>query len=942
MTHFFDRRDPWGNGYAMWVVLALVFVAPLAWWSLKQTRLENDVEHWLPAEDPQLKVLRWAREQFPVEERIFLTWDDSSLGDARLTRLVEKLEGFTDAEGVKRSGLVHVSDVVEPREILLAMQEHSIEPREAVRRLEGTVLGAGPLRVKLTDAAKRRLRKVKAELAATAKSRFGIDLRFHEAQPNLAALVTVPLPDGEDALEHVAPAILRPDGELSDETTLDHDLSVSFRGMRSGSPLTREVAAWLEQATLGADDGSAGTERLISRCFFVPGAPAAVAVGLSEVGLAEKREAIVAIRAAAETVGIPPDQLRLGGSAIAGTELNAEVKQAGWDKSQPLHLIHKRSVILTSALIGALMAFCMVRNLRLAALILFVAWFTPFLAVALVPVTGGSMNMVLVVMPSLLMLLTLSGAIHVANYWKHAALHNPASAVVETCKVSAAPCGLASLTTAIGLASLCTSPLAPVRDFGLYAAIGTLLSLGMVLYVLPALLQLWPARPPARGEVDNTVWRIFGRAMTHRPSLQAAVFLLICGVATFGLTRFRTETKVIRYFPETSRVVQDYRFIEENLAGIVPVEVIVRFDEQAQGEQNFLQRMEVIRAIEEAFRQYSEVSGAISLADFQPVSVPPESDSFLANKQYIKRANTIEERIREGEVPASRSFYTVAARANDLDQAGDRGLNHPKDELWRISAQTAVMSDTEYSRILTDLNQLTQNVLRLHPGTEHVITGAVPLFLRTQVAVLESLVTSFGLAGFLILGVFIIRLRSLPAAIVAMIPNVLPIVVVFGAISWFGHRVDIGTMITASIALGIAVDGTLHYLTWFQSGLKIGHTRRQAVIDALAHCGPPMWQTSLVVAGGLLVLAPAELLLISRFGWLLSAMIFVALLADVMLLPNLLASPLGKLFEPRLAASKEPKPSAAEPATAATPAAVPAPHLSFEAPVRSSVRTDNV
>lgn len=940
MTHFFERRDPWGNGYALWVVLALVFVAPLAWWSLKQTRLENDVEHWLPADDPELKVLRWARTQFPVEERIFLTWDDSSLGDARLTKLVERLEGFTDAEGVNRAGLTQVSDVVEPREILLAMQEHGIEPREAVRRLEGTVLGAGPLRIKLTDAAKTRLRKVKAELTAAAQAKFGIDLRFHEGQPNLAALVSVPVPEGETAPDRTEAAVLTALGELSEDSSIEHDLAVSFRGMRAGTPLTRDVAAWLEQSTLGAGEGATGDERLISRCFFVPGAPAAVAVGLSEVGLAEKREAVQAIRLAAEAVGIPKDQLRLGGSAIAGTELNAEVKQSAWDKSQPLSLIHKRSVILTSALVGALMAFCLVRNLRLAALILFVSWFTPYLSVALVPVTGGSMNMVLVVMPSLLMLLTLSGAIHVANYWKHAALHNPATAVVETCKVSAAPCGLASLTTAIGLASLSTSPLSPVRDFGLYAAVGTLLSLGMVLYVLPALLQLWPARPPAPSEVDHSVWRLFGRAMTHRPSLQAAAFLLICGIATFGLVRFRTETKVIRYFPDASRVVQDYRFIEENLAGIVPVEVIIRFDEQSQGEQNFLQRMEVVRAVEEAFRKYPEVSGAISLADFQPVSAPPESDSFLANKQYIKRANVIEERIREGEISGSNSFYTVAAAGHDLHQPGDRGLNQPKDELWRISAQTAVMSDAEYGRILADLNRVTQDVLRLHPGTQHVITGAVPLFLRTQDAVLESLITSFGLAGILILGVFVIRLRSFPAAVVAMVPNVVPITVVFGLISWFGHRVDIGTMITASIALGIAVDGTLHYLTWFQSGLKIGHSRSQSVIDALAHCGPPMWQTSLVVAGGLLVLAPADLLLISRFGWLMSAMIFVALLADIMLLPNLLASPLGKLFEPRPAARAEPQP--AEPVPAAPPSVVPAPHLTtFEAAARATSGTEH-
>ena len=105
-------------------------------------------------------------------------------------------------------------------------------------------------------------------------------------------------------------------------------------------------------------------------------------------------------------------------------------------------------------------------------------------------------------------------------------------------------------------------------------------------------------------------------------------------------------------------------------------------------------------------------------------------------------------------------------------------------------------------------------------------------------------------------------------------------------------------MITASIALGIAVDGTLHFLTWVQFGLKNGQSRRDAIINALTHCGPAMLQTSLAVIIGLLVLVPAELLLISRFGWLMAAMIGVALLSDLVFLPQLLAGPLGHLFEP--------------------------------------------
>ena len=80
-------------------------------------------------------------------------------------------------------------------------------------------------------------------------------------------------------------------------------------------------------------------------------------------------------------------------------------------------------------------------------------------------------------------------------------------------------------------------------------------------------------------------------------------------------------------------------------------------------------------------------------------------------------------------------------------------------------------------------------------------------------------------------------------------------------------------MITASVALGIAVDGTLHLLTWFRKGIQEGLTRNQAIEKALMHCGPAMWQTSAAVGIGLIMLAFADLLLVHRFGWLMAALI---------------------------------------------------------------------
>lgn len=922
MTHFFDRKDPWGNGMAVWVVMAMVFILPVAWWSIGQTTLENNVEKWLPNDDPELKVHQWLADRFPVEERIYVSWDNSSLNDPRIRTLVEKLQGKMDTDGIRRGGVPHISHVFEPRDLLVIMQKNGVPPHEAMRRLEGVILGAGSLKLKLTEFGKTGLRQTKNELTAAAKTRFGVDLQFSEPIPDFWTLVAVPPPppeDGEAASDPASPAVMDAAGKLIEIDSVEHDLQVIWKGIRPASEQTREIADWLTSFVPEKDAG----EKVVEKCFFALGSPVTIALAISEAGSADKSETVEVIREAAVAAGIPADTLRLGGSTVSATELNHEVSKAVWNTNFPLTQFHRRSVVLTAALLCAVLAYLLVRSIRLATFVLLVSLYATLLATALVPVTGGSMNMVLVVMPPLLMLLTLSGAIHVVSYWKHAACQNEATAVTESVRMSRMPCFLASLMTAFGLISLCTSSLTPVRDFGIYAAAGTMLSLGVILLCLPSLLRIWPGKPPAEHELDHPGWRMLGTGLTKWPLVQSLVVLTICVICSYGLTRVKAETKVIRYFPDQARIVQDYWFIETYLAGILPLETIVRFDAQSQKETTFLDRMEIVRRIQDRFRANSEITGSLSLADFLPTSEPLSEDAgLLSRTRHIKRANLIQQRIRDGEVPAAKNFYTVSDQVHELNQ--------PADELWRITSQVAIMTDNDFTAVMADVDQISQDILKMQPGAVHTLTGSVPLFVRTQQAVVHSLISSLGLAFVLILGVFVIRLRSFWAGLVAMIPNIVPITVVFGGISWLGQKVDVGSMITASIALGIAVEGTLHYLTWMQLGMRMGLTRRKAIINALVHCGPPMAQTRLAVALGLLVLVPAELLLISRFGWLMATMIGVALLAHIILMPQLLAGPLGRLFEPPLAApggsgtGPGPDNSNASP----EPEGIPAPHFS--------------
>ncbi|MFH1301200.1 MAG: MMPL family transporter [Planctomycetota bacterium] len=912
MASFFQKRDPWGHRLSLWVVVFMIFITPVLVGVLREIRQENNVENWLPPDDPQSKVLAWHRHSFGIEDRVLLSWEGSSLTDLRAERLKTLLLGKPDEQGIRRGGSPYIQNVVTPQDAIQKMVEYRVEPSEAQERLKGVLLGTGMLKIRLTEAGKNRQEQTTQELIDKAKSELGLVLTVKPAfkewvemvdESQEAEVIDVPANESADQVDYKALVAAMP----------AHDFQVTWPRMQPDAELTnqlKQLALSLTRPQIlpeSSDASSAETSAsaqptLVEDCFFAVGTPIAIAIELSDTGDADHAAAIEAVKTAATRAGIPEASLHMGGRPVAGAALNSMVKQSSWNTAYPVWQFHKRSVTLFSGLIGIFLAFLMLRSLRLACLVLLVSYYTTFVAVAIVPLTGGTMNMVLVVMPTLLTVLTLSGAIHVANYWKHAAHVDMKTAVTQAVEMARAPCIMASLTTAIGLASLMTSPLSPVRDFGLYSSIGCLISLLMVLYGLPSLLELWPAKPPKASEIDTRNWQQFGRILSRHQVLVSMSCLVIFVVSCYGFKWFRTETKVIRYFPDSSRVIQDYLFLEENLSGITPVDTVICFDENAQKNLNFVERVELVRKIQHKIAEHAEISGSISLADFRPVSEPlAEGASTFQKLKHAKRVNETERRVKESlKSGSSKSFLYIADEAVELEQEtanGPRPVAVKKgDELWRITAQVAIMSDLNYADLTRDLNQVTQSVLRDHAGTTHLVTGTIPLFLRTQQAVLESLIKSFGLAFVVIALVMMILLRSPTGGLITMLPNLMPIGVVFGLLSWMRVSVDIGTMITASVALGIAVDGTLHLLTWFKISIEEGKNKSEAVAAALGHCGPAMWQTSAAVGISLAMLYPAELLLVSRFGILMFALITAALLADIIFLPALLAGPLGSLI----------------------------------------------
>jgi len=198
-----------------------------------------------------------------------------------------------------------------------------------------------------------------------------------------------------------------------------------------------------------------------------------------------------------------------------------------------------------------------------------------------------------------------------------------------------------------------------------------------------------------------------------------------------------------------------------------------------------------------------------------------------------------------------------------------------------------------------------------------IYTGLVPVVYKAQRTLLHSLIQSTFWAFVMIAFVMMLLLRSLRAGLLAMAPNVFPVVVIFGYMGWRGTLVDIGSMMTASVAMGVAVDDTIHFLTWFREALDKGLDRKQAILAAYSRCATAMTQTTAIGGLGLAIFALSTFTPTQRFGTLMLTLLLVALMGDLIFLPALLASPLGRVF--RGEGRPGGQPARDEPSTALAP-----------------------
>lgn len=605
------------------------------------------------------------------------------------------------------------------------------------------------------------------------------------------------------------------------------------------------------------------------------GTTACILALVSEEGANDRHEAVrVVYEAAGRAAGIGPGDLRVGGSTVDAVSI---------DQASQAYLI-PLNVLAYGVCVG--LTYACFRSMRVALLIVSLAMYCELLSLANLYYTGSHMDSVSLLMASVVFVLSISASVHVVNYYREAVLAVGESRAVEKAVRDAfLPCLLAAVTTAIGLGSLGISQIVPISKFGIYSAVAVMQAFAVIFLILPSSLLQWPVRnrhfPRRRAKKVKKLhgWRVLiPWVLRFRTPIVLVTFLLM-GLTAAGLTRLETTVRLHDLFFPDAKILRDYGWIEKHLGPLVPVEVVVVIPKKAGEEPPLLDQLMLVEAVRGALRRVEGVEATLSASTFAPPL--PDAVGFRA----ITRQTVMRRRIERHREDLLRSGYFL----------GEKDRN-----LWRISLRVPSGRNVDYGRFMIELKHSGERVLEssaaeAFPGAEAVYCGGVPLVHLAREQLLRDLIESFILAFALVGVTMMVLLRSVLSGLLVMIPNVVPSLFIFGFMGWIGHRVEMGSMMTASVALGIAVDDTLHFITWFRRGLRHGYGRFRSVCFAYSRCGRAMVQTSVICGLGLAVFALSPFVPISAFSWLMVVLLVAALLGDLVILPALLLGPMGRI-----------------------------------------------
>ena len=504
---------------------------------------------------------------------------------------------------------------------------------------------------------------------------------------------------------------------------------------------------------------------------------------------------------------------------------------------------------------------------------------------------------------SLQLIITMAITIHLTVRYRELCIKNPDAEqrelVLDTVKLMGKPCLYAALTTIAGFGSLLLCDILPVINFGWMMSAGIMVSLVMTFLLFPSVSMLMPKDTLS---INRKSKFSIVPLLAKFTEAHGTIILVASGIALIlsavGISRLTVENSFIDYFKHTTEIYQGMKVVDQELGGTTPLDVTVD-----------LEKSEVTAPVATS---ESRMKKNDEFEEFNEFDEAQNQDKYWFTSDKIARVIKIHDYLdslpETGKVLSLGTMVKIAEKLNDGKPLDNFQLAllytqlPPKFRDMILSPYVSITNDQvrfsirvrdsekslKRNQLLKKIEYELVNKLGLKQDRVH-LSGMLVLYNNMLQSLFRSQILTLGVVILVLMVMFMILFRSIKIAFIAIFPNLLSIGIVLGVMGWLNIPLDMMTITIASISVGIAVDDTIHYIHRFAHEIKIDQDYIRALHRCHGSIGHAMYYTSVTIIIGFSILVLSNFIPSLYFGLLTGLAMFIALIAALTLLPQLIA-----------------------------------------------------
>ena len=495
-----------------------------------------------------------------------------------------------------------------------------------------------------------------------------------------------------------------------------------------------------------------------------------------------------------------------------------------------------------------------------------------------------NLNNVNVIVIPLIMALALCDTVHIFSHMEKRVLFEfptKQEAFAGVLKKVIYPCFLTSLTTAVGFLSLSVSKIPPIKEFAFIASTGMVLEFVFSFFFLsPLILFFSPEKLYLDCNNQYSMVGIFRKinnlVQKHAKGI-AILSLMIVLIAAMLTTKIDVDTNLLDYFKKRSPVRIALDFVEKEMSGVGSLDISLKAD----GKDAFKepQNLEVVESIQKRVKTLEGVDVAISFVNY----IKDMNKSFHnENPNYYT-------------IPKSRSAIAQYLLLYDSELIEDF-INDTYDHA-RIAIRISKHSTSEQAKLIDEIKQIISETL-VNSALKVRVTGRAVHDVNTIEALVKGQIYSLSIAVGIISLIMVLVLKSFTIGVLSLFPNLFPIIINFGIMGAFGIPLNTSTSLIAAVAIGIAVDDTIHYLSEYRAQRAQGKTISISVDKTIHRKGLPIISSSLILCLGFGVMSLSNFVPVIDFGFLSAIIMITAVIGDLVVLPSILLLKSGRRKAP--------------------------------------------